>query len=110
MKNYYVAHSLIVKISGEVAFKLYDTFGFPIDLTLEIANENGASVDVKGFEVLLEAQRERARAACKNLNSMATQSEDLLKFSKPSQFVEHEHKLNATVIGLFKWDSGEGKW
>lgn len=90
------------KISGEVAFKLYDTFGFPIDLTLEIANENGASVDVKGFEVLLEAQRERARAARKNLNSMATQSEDLLKFSKPSQFVEHEHKLNATVIGLFK--------
>lgn len=89
-------------ISGEVAFKLYDTFGFPIDLTLEIASENGASVDVKGFEVLLEEQRERARAARKNLNSMASQSEDLLKFDQKSKFEEQKFSVTATVIGLFK--------
>ncbi len=89
-------------ISGEVAFKLYDTFGFPIDLTLEIASENGASVDVKGFEVLLEEQRERARAARKNLNSMASQSEDLLKFDQKSTFVDQQFEVTATVIGLFK--------
>ncbi|HOA11592.1 MAG TPA: alanine--tRNA ligase, partial [Bacilli bacterium] len=84
-------------ISGEVAFKLYDTFGFPIDLTLEIASENGASVDVKGFEVLLEEQRERARAARKNLNSMASQSEDLLKFDQKSKFEEQKFSVTATV-------------
>ena len=50
-------------ISGEDAFRLYDTFGFPIDLTLEIAEENGLSVDVNGFEAEMQTQRERARNA-----------------------------------------------
>src|SRR5262249_7316098 len=51
------------KIVGDEAFKLYDTFGFPIDLTQIIAGERGVSVDLAGFDRALEAQRERSRAA-----------------------------------------------
>jgi alanyl-tRNA synthetase len=50
-------------IDGAVVFKLYDTFGFPADLTADIARERGLAVDEAGFELLMEAQRERARAA-----------------------------------------------
>ena len=52
-------------IPGEVAFKLYDTFGFPLDLTRDIARERDLSVDEKGFEAAMQNQRERARAAGK---------------------------------------------
>src|SRR6056297_1075117 len=50
-------------IPGEVAFKLYDTFGFPLDLTRDIARERELSVDEQGFETAMQAQRARARAA-----------------------------------------------
>jgi len=50
-------------IPGEVAFKLYDTFGFPLDLTRDIARERELSVDEQGFETAMQAQRDRARAA-----------------------------------------------
>ena len=50
-------------IDGAIVFKLYDTFGFPADLTADIARERGLMVDEAGFESLMEAQRERARAA-----------------------------------------------
>ncbi len=53
------------RLSGLAAFKLHDTFGFPIDLTKEIALERGVGVDLEGFEVEMSAQRERARAAWK---------------------------------------------
>ncbi len=53
-------------ISGEDAFKLYDTYGFPIDLTELIASENGFTVDLKVFESELQKQKERARAATSN--------------------------------------------
>jgi alanyl-tRNA synthetase len=52
-------------LSGEFAFKLYDTYGFPLDLTELMARERGLSVDVAGFEKLMEEQRERARKAQK---------------------------------------------
>jgi alanyl-tRNA synthetase len=51
------------QISGEQAFELYDTYGFPLELTEEIAQEHGLSVDVAGFEVAMEAQRQRAKDA-----------------------------------------------
>ncbi|MDO8577656.1 MAG: alanine--tRNA ligase [Dehalococcoidales bacterium] len=53
------------KISGAEAFKLYDTYGFPVDLTAVIAKERGFTVDIKGFEAEMEKQRERARASQK---------------------------------------------
>jgi alanyl-tRNA synthetase len=52
-------------IDGAIVFKLYDTFGFPADLTADIARERGLTVDEAGFESLMQAQRERARAASK---------------------------------------------
>ncbi len=50
-------------IDGATVFKLYDTYGFPVDLTADIARERGLSIDEAGFETAMEAQRERARAA-----------------------------------------------
>jgi alanyl-tRNA synthetase len=52
-------------IGGAIVFKLYDTFGFPADLTADIARERGLAVDEAGFELLMQEQRERARAASK---------------------------------------------
>ncbi|WP_405236942.1 alanine--tRNA ligase [Lentisalinibacter orientalis] len=52
-------------IPGDVVFRLYDTYGFPVDLTADIARERGLSIDQPGFEAAMEGQRERARAASK---------------------------------------------
>ena len=51
------------ELPGETAFKLYDTFGFPLDLTQDALREKGRTVDVDGFNAAMEAQKERARAA-----------------------------------------------
>jgi alanyl-tRNA synthetase len=56
------------QISGEQAFELYDTYGFPLELTEEIAEEQGLSVDVAGFEAAMEAQRQRAKAAAVSID------------------------------------------
>ena len=89
-------------VSGELAFKLYDTFGFPLEITKEVASEVNATVDEDLFNNLLEGQREKARNARKNIASMSLQSADLLKFTAPSKFVEDTYSLKAKVIGLFK--------
>ena len=56
------------QISGEQAFELYDTYGFPLELTEEIAEEHGLTVDLAGFEAAMEAQRQRAKAAAVSLD------------------------------------------
>ncbi|MED5383556.1 MAG: alanine--tRNA ligase [Cyanobacteriota bacterium] len=56
------------QISGEQAFELYDTYGFPLELTQEIAEEHGLSVDLSGFEAAMDAQRQRAKAAAVSID------------------------------------------
>jgi alanyl-tRNA synthetase len=51
------------ELAGETAFRLYDTYGFPVDLTADVARERGLTVDMAGFEACMNAQRERARSA-----------------------------------------------
>ncbi|WP_255117266.1 MULTISPECIES: alanine--tRNA ligase [unclassified Synechococcus] len=66
-----LAEVLVAKptqISGEQAFELYDTYGFPLELTEEIAEEHGLTVDLAGFEAAMEAQRQRAKAAAVSLD------------------------------------------
>ena len=101
-------------LSGKDMFKLYDTFGFPKELTLEICEENGVSVDEKEFDEEMNKQKERARAARGDLQSMNKQSIDLMQFSAPSSFNYEKTIIESEVIGLFvdgnKVDalSGEG--
>ena len=89
-------------LEGKDAFMLYDTFGFPLDLTKDICKESGVTVDEDGFNKEMEAQKERARNARSGEQSMHKQSKDLLDFKEPSEFVFDHAELDATVIGLFK--------
>lgn len=77
-------------IAGEDAFKLYDTYGFPIELTQEIAENEGLTIDMAGFETHMEAQRNRAREARQNNQSMQVQSEVLKQIDTQSKFVGYE--------------------
>ncbi len=66
-------------IAGDTVFKLYDTYGFPVDLTADIARERGLAIDQKGFEQAMESQRERGRAASRfgvDLRGQATLDHD----------------------------------
>ena len=75
------------EISGEDAFKLYDTFGFPVDLTREIAEENGLSIDDEGFSALMNEQKARARAARGNLSGWGDASKSLLSDIPATEFI-----------------------
>ena len=74
-------------ISGEDAFKLYDTFGFPVDLTREIAEESGLSVDNDAFLSLMEEQKQRARAARENISGWSDSSKDILSSLPETEFL-----------------------
>jgi len=91
-------------IDGKTAFKLYDTFGFPIELTIEYAEEKDFTVDEEGFKALLEEQRRRAREAREEVQSMQSQNKTLMDITVPSEFIgyevlETEAKLLAIVQG-----------
>ena len=77
-------------ISGADAFKLYDTFGFPVDLTREIAEEAGLSVDNDAFTALRDEQKKRARAARGNISGWSDSSKDLLSSLPETEFVGYE--------------------
>lgn len=89
-------------ISGKDAFKLYDTYGFPFELTLEIAEESNLKVDEEGFKEELKLQQERSRGARSDSESMASQKPDLMAFDLPSNFEYDPNNINSVVIGLFK--------
>ena len=82
-------------VSGEFAFKLYDTYGFPLDLTELMARERGLTVDIAGFEKLMEQQRERARKAQKK--EEISVEEDALK-SAPTKFLGYDFLEAEAVV------------
>jgi alanyl-tRNA synthetase len=89
-------------ISGETAFKLYDTYGFPIELTQEIAEENHVNVDIKAFHLELEKQKERSRSARSTKGSMKAQEEQYLNFVEPSLFIGYDTlQSESKVIKVF---------
>ncbi len=82
--------------SGADAFKLYDTYGFPIDLTIEMAGDEGMTVDQEGFQALMEEQRIRARKAREALGDLAWAGIDLgLDDATPTTFIGYDGKLTA---------------
>ena len=89
-------------LPGDVVFRLYDTYGFPKELTTEIAQDAGYTVDEKGFEKEMKLQKQRARDARANVQSMHGQSKDLMDFTKESVFTGYTDKTcKGEVIGLF---------
>ena len=86
-------------ISGETVFKLYDTYGFPVDLTADIAREKGLSVDIAGFEMEMEKQRERARAS----SQFQVDYNQSVMINAQSAFTGyHATKGDSSVIALLK--------
>lgn len=96
-------HADTKMLPGEVVFRLYDTYGYPKELTTEIAEEAGYQIDEAGFEKEMAAQKQRAREARGNLQSMHGQSKDLMDFTEESVFTGYtESTCRGTVIGMFK--------
>lgn len=85
-------------ISGADAFKLYDTYGFPIELTEEITQDAQLEIDMESFNAHMEAQRERARKARQNNQSMQVQSEVLKSIRTVSRFVGYQTLQTESVI------------
>ncbi len=89
-------------ISGEDAFLLYDTFGFPYELTEEYAEEKGLKVDHEGFKAAMQAQKDRARAARKDVGSMKGQNKEFMEFKEKSEFVGYDTLMTQSkVIKVF---------
>lgn len=90
-------------ISGKDIFRMYDTYGFPVELTEEYAEEEGMQVDHAGFEKEMEAQRERARAARQDVDSMQVQGGVLGEIKDESTFVGYsELEEEGTIIAVVK--------
>lgn len=85
-------------VSGADAFKLYDTYGFPFELTEEFAEEAGVTVDRAGFDEEMDNQRKRARAARLDVDSMHVQSEVLGNIHEKSEFIGYDQLSSETKI------------
>lgn len=96
-------HADTKNLPGEVVFRLYDTYGYPKELTAEIAEDAGYTVDEAGFDKEMAAQKQRARDARGELQSMHGQSEDLMDFIEESEFTGYtDRTCKGKVIGLFR--------
>ncbi len=90
------------RLSGADAFKLYDTFGFPVDLTREIAEEAGLSIDEDAFKALMDEQKQRARAARGNISGWSDSSKSLLENLPATEFLGYtEVKCKGKVLSIF---------
>ncbi|MED5020536.1 alanine--tRNA ligase [Paenibacillus chibensis] len=102
-------------IGGPDAFKLYDTYGFPLDLTEDYAMEHGLTVDKDGFDVSMQEQRDRARAARQDNGGMKVQGGVLSDYTVKSEFVGYndtvtESKILAIIVDDAMVDTaGEGQ-
>jgi len=87
-------------ISGKEAFVLYDTYGFPLDLTQDMAEEHGFTVDTAGFDEMMEEQRERARRANKNDNAFAQERilSELLAAVPSTEFTGYERTADESAV------------
>lgn len=86
-------------IPGDVVFKLYDTYGFPADLTADVAREKNVSIDQNGFDQGMKQQRERAQKS----SQFGTDYNDQLNSNAESEFTGYdEHQGNTTIVELFK--------
>lgn len=90
-------------IPGDIAFLLYDTFGFPLELTLEVALENGFTVDEDGFKKELNRQKELSRSSRNDEQSMNSQNVDMLNFKDKSTFVGYEKlEEESPILAIFE--------
>ncbi|WP_074201599.1 alanine--tRNA ligase [Sulfurivirga caldicuralii] len=88
-------------IAGDVVFKLYDTYGFPVDLTADVARERGLKIDEAGFEAEMRKQRERARKA----GSFKVDMSKKIDFEGETEFVGYQQDAaDATVLALYRDD------
>ena len=94
-------------ISGYDAFRLYDTYGFPLELTEEIANENGYTVNEQEFNDYMAKQKELAKKNSRSKTSMASQKKVLMDFTKPSTFVYGLYRLKSSVLAIVSKDKLE---
>ncbi|AIO19520.1 Alanine--tRNA ligase [Candidatus Izimaplasma bacterium HR1] len=85
-------------LSGKQAFTLYDTYGFPLELTVEMAEEHDFTVDTEGFKREMEKQKERARSARKSLVSMKSQNEAFIEFKEQDSFTGYSTLEESTYV------------
>lgn len=85
-------------LPGETAFRLYDTYGFPLDLTADVCRERNIKVDEKGFDVAMEEQRKRARES----SGFGTDYNSLIKVDSRSEFSGYDHdEQQGTITAIF---------
>jgi len=90
-------------ISGTDVFRLYDTYGFPVELTSEYAEDQGMELDHEGFEQEMENQRNRARSARQEVDSMQVQTGILGEIKVDSEFIGYDRLIaEATVVALLQ--------
>ena len=98
------AKGKVATVNGEDAFQLYDTYGFPLDLTQLMAHERGLKVDTEKFSELMEAQRQRARAAQKNDSTMAALTDTEL----PATEDVHKYHADTCESKILGWIDNAG--
>src|SRR5258708_11165091 len=101
-------------LDGDTVFRLYDTFGFPVDLTADICRERGVRIDMAGFEAAMDEQRERARAASKfsmaaglEYSGTKTEFRGYEKLSHPGRVVAL-YREGTRIDALRSGESGTG--
>lgn len=95
------------EIEAKIAFKLYDTYGFPFELTEEFAKENNLTVSRSDFETYLDGQRTRARSARKTADSMSGQNETLMNFKDESIYTGYSNSHEQAKVIYFDNNSSQ---